>query len=239
MQNKNWKDAPLSNEWKDYNTERRHMSMPEYGRNIQKMVLSLLDIPDRQKRNQQAYAVIATMGNLFPHLKNIDDFKHKLWDHLFIISEFRLDIDSPYPKPSPITFETKPEPVPYLNPDDIQYKHYGRCVQNMVKFAATLPEGETRSRITTTMSNHMKRTYLAWNKDVVSDDIIFNDIATLSKGKIKIDAATRLSVGNYTPSVNNSNSNGSPNNRRSNSNTNGSNGGSINNNNARRQRKPQ
>jgi hypothetical protein len=191
-------NTPLTPNWKDYNTERRHMPMPEYGRNIQRMVLNLLDIDDRNKRTQQAYTVIATMGNLFPHLRNIDDFKHKLWDHLFIISNFRLDIESPYPKPTPETFDDKPDTVLYLNPKDVEQRHYGRYIPNMVWYAANLPLSEVRTQVIKILANHMKRIYLAWNKDVVTDEIIFKDIESMSGGRIKMDSAVRLKVGNYT-----------------------------------------
>ena len=201
--------APAS-DWKDYNTERSPMSMPEYGRNVQRMVLSLLGIADRSKRTQQAYAVIATMGNLFPHLRNIEDFKHKLWDHLFVISNFQLDIDSPYPKPEPDTFKDKPDNVSYLNPKEVGQRHYGRYIPNMVWYAGNLPSCEARTILIKTIANHMKRIYLAWNKDVVTDEIIFKDIEALSGGKIIMDAAnTRLKVGNYTkPNTPNNNGNG-------------------------------
>jgi hypothetical protein len=187
----------LDPDWKDYNTERCHMAMPEYGRNIQRMVKSLLTIEDRRKRTQQAYAVIAVMGNLFPHLRNIEDFKHKLWDHLFVISNFELDIDSPYPMPSAEEFTSKPDVVPYYNPNDVEQRHYGRYIPNMVWYAAKMQPCEARSNLIKTIANHMKRIYLAWNKDVVTDEVIFKDIEALSGGRITMDSTQRLRVGNY------------------------------------------
>jgi hypothetical protein len=234
---------PLQGQWKDYNTLRHQMEMPEYGRHIQKMVFSLLNIEDRQKRNEQAQSVIAVMGTLFPHLKNIEDFKHKLWDHLFIISEFKLDIDSPYPKPSPVTFATKPKIVPHFRSDDVRIRHYGRCVQEMIRYIVTLPDNEIRRKIVIALCNHMKRTYLFWNKDVVSDDIIFKDVHKLSGGMITIDANTRLVVGNYyTPEVAHTNtfnanrkqypsSNGTGSNTNGNNRNNGAVGSNLNRNN--------
>ncbi|GHU98050.1 hypothetical protein FACS1894156_9280 [Bacteroidia bacterium] len=186
-------------DWKDYNTTRKQLAMPEYGRHIQRMVLNLMTIDDREKRNQQAHAVIAIMGNLFPYLRNLDDFKHKLWDHLFIISDFKLDIDAPYPKPSPAEFEEKPLSVPYSNPNAIKYKHYGRCTQDVVAYVASRPDDDTRRNLVRAVGNHMKRAYLLWNKDVVSDDIIFKDIETLSGGVLKKEEGMSLSVGNYNP----------------------------------------
>jgi hypothetical protein len=198
----------------DYNTQRNKLALPEYGRHIQRMVEYLRTIPDREKRNEQAHAVIGVMGSLFPYLRDINDFKHKLWDHLFIIADFDLDIDSPYPKPEPITFEGKPRHVPYTSPDTIKLKHYGRGVQDMLENISTLPEGEKRSYSVMAVANHMKKAYLAWNKESVSDDIIYKDIEKLSKGRILISDTTRLSVGNYgygsgsNSSTSNSSSNG-------------------------------
>lgn len=181
----------------DYNTQRKKLALPEYGRNIQKMVQYVMAISDRDKRNEQAKAVIAVMGNLFPYLRDINDFKHKLWDHLFIISDFQLDIDSPYPKPSPVTFQEKPRPVPYSSPDAIKIKHYGKGIQSMISHVAEWADDDTRKAAVRALANHMKKAYLVWNKDVVSDDIIFKDIEYLSEGKIKVDTEMRLSVGNY------------------------------------------
>ncbi|MDR2813351.1 MAG: DUF4290 domain-containing protein [Prevotellaceae bacterium] len=181
----------------DYNTQRNKLALPEYGRHIQRMVEHLRTIPDRKKRNEQALAVIGVMGSLFPYLRDINDFKHKLWDHLFIIADFDLDIDSPYPRPEPITFEEKPRHVPYTSPDSIKLKHYGRGVQDMLENIAALPEGEKRSYSIMAVANHMKKAYLAWNKESVSDDIIYKDIERLTKGRVIISDTTRLWVGNY------------------------------------------
>ena len=197
----------------DYNTQLNKLVLPEYGRHIQRMVEHLRSIPEREKRNEQAKAVIAVMGNLFPYLRDINDFKHKLWDHLFIIADFDLDIDSPYPKPSPVSFEEKPQTVPYTSPDSIKIKHYGRGIQDMVLHVATMTDEEKRKPAVTSLANHMKKAYLNWNKDVVSDDIIYKDIETLSGGKIKLSTDDlRLQVGNYnvsSPTPIGSNGNGS------------------------------
>ncbi|MDR0688338.1 MAG: DUF4290 domain-containing protein [Prevotellaceae bacterium] len=193
----------------DYNTQRNKLALPEYGRHIQRMVEYLRAIPSREKRNEQAHAVIGVMGSLFPYLRDINDFKHKLWDHLFIIADFDLDIDSPYPKPEPVTFEGKPRRIPYTSPDTIEQKHYGRGVQDMLENIAALPEGEKRSYSIMAVANHMKKAYLAWNKESVSDDMIYRDIEKLTKGRIQISDSTRLSVGNYGYASTGSNGNGS------------------------------
>lgn len=181
----------------DYNTSRKKLILPEYGRSIQKMVDHLKTIEDRDHRNQQAKAVIQVMGNLFPHLRDINDFKHKLWDHLFVMADFDLDIDSPYPIPARESFRELPNLVPYANPKSIKIKHYGRGVQDILQIVAEMPEGEEREAAVTAMANHMKKAYLTWNKDVVTDEQIFADISLLSEGKITIDPETQLSVGNY------------------------------------------
>ena len=150
------------------------------------------------------------MGSLFPYLRDINDFKHKLWDHLFIIADFDLDIDSPYPRPEPITFEEKPRRVPYTSPDTIKLKHYGRGVQDMLESIAELPNGEKRSYSIMAVANHMKKAYLAWNKESVSDDMIYKDVERLTKGRVVMSSnTTRLSVGNYSSSNGNGNGNGS------------------------------
>ena len=194
----------------DYNTQRNKLALPEYGRHIQRMVEYLRTIPDRKTRNEQAHAVIGVMGSLFPYLRDINDFKHKLWDHLFIIADFDLDIDSPYPRPEPITFEEKPRRVPYTSPDTIKLKHYGRGVQDMLESIAELPNGEKRSYSIMAVANHMKKAYLAWNKESVSDDMIYKDVERLTKGRVVMSSnTTRLSVGNYSSSNGNGNGNGS------------------------------
>ncbi|MEN8118275.1 MAG: DUF4290 domain-containing protein [Bacteroidota bacterium] len=167
----------------DYNTNRKKMALPEYGRNIQSMVDYLLTIEDREKRNKSAQTVIDVMGNLFTHLRDIAEFKHKLWDHLAIMSDFQLDIDYPYDPPSPDILTEKPNRVPYSQ-NYIRYKHYGRTMELMINKASEY-EGEQREIMIEQLANHMKKSYLAWNKDAVTDDKIFMDLDELSKGQLK------------------------------------------------------
>ena len=169
----------------DYNTQRTKMVVPEYGRNIQKMVEYTVQIEDREERNKAARAIIAIMGNLNPHLRDVTDFKHKLWDHLFIISNFKLDIDSPYEKPTPETLLEKPKQVPYKD-YDIRYKHYGKIIELLIKEASEFKEGEERNALIRLIANHMKKCYVTWNRDVVDDRSIFEDLKTLSGGKIVV-----------------------------------------------------
>ncbi len=169
----------------DYNTSRKNLILPEYGRNIQKMVEHTLNIEDREERNKAARTLINIMGNLNPHLRDQGDYKHKLWDHLAIISDFKLDIDSPYEKPQKEKLYEKPRPVEY-NQDKIRYKHYGKYLEQMVKIAADMDEGEEKEFLIRLLANHMKKSYLTWNRENVSDEQIFSDLKELSRGKIDL-----------------------------------------------------
>jgi len=176
----------------DYNTSRNRLILPEYGRNIQKMVEYILTIPDREERNRLAQAVIIIMGNMNPHLRDINDFKHKLWDHLAIMADFRLDIDFPYTIPQAEEFAEKPRRVSYSN-SDIRYRHYGHIVESLIKEAMKLPEGEDKDTLTKLIANHMKKSYLAWNRDSVTDEIIFNDLFELSGKRLHVKEGLKLS----------------------------------------------
>ena len=169
----------------DYNTQRKHLVLPEYGRHIQQMVDQLLEVQDREERNKMAKAIIAVMGNMNPHLRDINDFKHKLWDHLHIMANFNLDIDSPYPKPDQQTIYEKPKSVPYPS-NPIRFKHYGRSISLMIDKAIEMEEGEQKAALTSLIANHMKKSYLIWNKDSVSDEDIVRDIKELSDGKLTL-----------------------------------------------------
>jgi len=180
----------MSNDY-DYNTSRKKLILPEYGRNIQKMVNYLKTIEDREERNRAARTVIAVMGNLNPHLRDVSDFKHKLWDHLAIIADFDLDIDSPYDWPEKARLEEKPSKVPY-NQHSIRYKHYGRSIVMMIEKAVELEPGEEKEDLVRMIANHMKKSYLTWNREAVSDEEIFQDLKTLSGGKLEISGDLKL-----------------------------------------------
>lgn len=166
----------------DYNSSRKKLALPEYGRNIQNMVDYLLTIEDRDKRNKSAQTVIDVMGNLYPYLRDVPEFKHKLWDHLAIMTDFELDIDYPYNPPSRDILTEKPSKIPYTQ-HRIKYRHYGRTIELMIKEADKF-EGEEREIIIEQIANHMKKSYLAWNKDAVEDAKIFGDLEELSGGKL-------------------------------------------------------
>ena len=166
----------------DYNSSRKKLILPEYGRNIQKMVNHIKTIEDRDERNKAAQTVIGVMGNLNPHLRDVNDFKHKLWDHLAIIADFDLDIDSPYPWPEPESLQTKPDKVPYHQHRRIAKKHYGRSIVLMIEKAVALEAGEEKDDLVKMIAYHMKKSYLTWNREAVSDSEIFTDMKTLSGG---------------------------------------------------------
>jgi hypothetical protein len=176
----------------EYNTSRDRMAIPEYGRNIHKMVRHISTLEDREERNKAARTIISIMGNMNPHLRDINDFKHKLWDHLAIISDFSLDIDSPYDPPAKSILTEKPKTVPY-NDYPIRYKHYGKILEQMIKAATEMEEGEKRDALVQMIANHMKKSYLTWNRSQVTDDIIYNDLRELSGGKIEKGSEMRLS----------------------------------------------
>lgn len=175
----------------DYNTQRNRLVLPEYGRNIQKMVEYIMQVEDRDERNKLAKAIIAIMGNMNPHLRDISDFKHKLWDHLAIMSNFQLDIDSPYETPTEKILTEKPRRVPYKI-NGVRFKHYGRIIQLMIDEAVKMPEGREKEELTKIIANHMKKSYLTWNKDVVDDEIIFKDLREMSNGAIRVTEGTKL-----------------------------------------------
>jgi hypothetical protein len=167
----------------EYNTERPQLEIPEYGRNIKKMIDHAISVEDRELRNKIAKSIITVMGQLNPHLRDITDFTHKLWDHLFIISDFKLDVDSPYPKPSRETFSGKPERINYPK-KDIKFLHYGKNVEIMIEKAISMEEGPEKSAFIEAIANTMKRFYIQWNKDITNDEVIFKHLKELSKGKL-------------------------------------------------------
>ncbi len=169
----------------EYNTEREPLIIPEYGRHIQKMVDHAISIEDRDARNKCVKSIISVMGNLNPHLRDVPDFQHKLWDQLFIISDFKLDVDSPYPKPSREELAERPQPLGY--PQNFpKYRFYGNNIKRMIDVANSWEEGDKKEGLILTIANHMKKSFLNWNKDTVEDDVIFKHLFELSEGKINL-----------------------------------------------------
>jgi len=218
----------------DYNSTRSKLLLTEYGRNVQNMVKYIVALPTKEERNRYAQVVIELMGFLNPHLRDVADFKHKLWDHLHIISDYQLDVDSPYPKPSPDAIHLKPEPLRYPH-QRIRYKHYGKTIELMIEKAKSIEEPERRRHMVQAVANFMKMAYVQWNKDSVADETILADLVALSKGELKVDENINLNKIEYRPQVhaqsNNNNRSGRTNNQ--NNRGGGGGGGRTNNNNPR------
>jgi hypothetical protein len=174
-----------------YNTQQPHLIIPEYGRNIQKLVQYTCTIKSKEERTNVAHAIIAIMGRLNPMLRDITDFRHKLWDHLFIISNFKLDVDSPYPIPSKEVFTQKPEKVAYPSAK-MKFRHYGRSVERLIEKASGMKNGEEKTAFIEAIANLMKKSYLVWNRDTVADSVILEELEELSKGKLKVPENFRM-----------------------------------------------
>ena len=169
----------------EYNSGRSLMIIPEYGRHIQKLVDHCVALETKEERNTMAKAIVDVMGNLQPHLRDVPDFKHKLWDQLFIMSSFDLDADSPYDRPSKEELQEKPESLPYPKSAS-RYRYYGNNIQTMINVALSWEDGEKREALVFTIANHMKKCYLNWNKDTVDDAVIFKHLLDLSDGEIDL-----------------------------------------------------
>lgn len=168
-----------------YNTQQKRLPLPEYGRSIQNMVDYALTIPERAERQRCANTIINIMGNMFPHLRDVPDFKYKLWDHLAIMANFKLDIDYPYEIIKKDNLNTKPDAIPYSN-DKIRYRHYGRTLEVLIKKACEFPEGDEKNNLIALIGNHMKKDYLAWNKDTLDEGKINDDLLEYSRGKLRL-----------------------------------------------------
>lgn len=172
-----------------YNSQLKKLVLPEYGRNIQQMVDYCCTIEDREERNKCAYSIINTMSNMFVHLSHEADFKHKLWDHLAIMSDFKLDVDSPYDMVKPENLSTKPQPIEYKL-ENIKMRHYGKIVDRMIQRACEWPDGEEKEALVMLIANHMKKLIYQINNEDVEDAKIFKDLEFFSKGQIKLDPET-------------------------------------------------
>lgn len=169
----------------EYNTEREHLIIPEYGRHLQKMINHAVAQESKEERNRLAKAIISVMGNMQPHLRDVPDFQHKLWDQLFIMSDFKLDAESPFDKPTEEQLNLRPEPLSY--PQNFpKYRFYGNNIKTMIDVANTWEAGEMKDALQYTIANHMKKSFLNWNKDTVEDVVIFGHLFELSNGKIDL-----------------------------------------------------
>jgi hypothetical protein len=194
----------------EYNSQREHLIIPEYGRYVQKLIDQITAIEDREKRNKGARYVISVLGNLNPHLRDVPDFQHKLWDQLFIMSDFKLDIDSPYPIPTREVVQLKPDRLAY--PQNFpKYRFYGNNIKYMIDVARKWEEGELKNALIIVIANHMKKCFLSWNKDTVTDEVIFNHLSELSNGELNLTAIKEeLSTSQNLLKVNKKQSNKTP-----------------------------
>ena len=169
----------------EYNTTRNQLVISEYGRNIQKMIEYAVTIEDRERRSRAAKVIVNVMAQMHPQVKETADYEQKLWDHLHLISDFKMDVDSPYPAPTRQAMEAKPERVPYQN-NAIKFRQYGKNLENIIAHAIALEDGDEKNAFITNIANHIKKSYLNWNRDSVNDELIFEHLDVLSGGQLKM-----------------------------------------------------
>ena len=179
----------------EYNTEREKIVISEYGRNIQVMIRHLMDIEDRKQRTEAAYFIVNVMAQMNPQVKESNDYMHKLWDHLHIIANYELDVDGPYPKPTPEMQKQKPEHVGYQK-NNIRYGHYGQYIYDVVKKVKEMEDGPKKQAILINIANQMKRDYLNWNRDTVNDLLILDDLYKISGEEVVLPMDTKLTPTN-------------------------------------------
>ena len=196
----------------EYNTKQKKLPLPEYGRSVQKMVDHALGIEEREERQRCAETIVRIMGSMFPNQRNLPDYERKLWDHLAIMSDFKLDIDYPFEVIKKEEFEVPPQRVPYQT-GEIKNRHYGRIVEDMIAHAMTLEDGDEKNELVELICIQMKKNYIAWNKDGVEDKKIFEDLRAYTKGAIDI-VDSEIRINPNTPPRNNANNNA--NNKRNN-----------------------
>ena len=169
-----------------YNTQKKKLIIPEYGRHIHQMIDQAVELKDKEKRNEMAKAIIGVMGNLNPHLRDVPDFQHKLWAQLFIMSDFQLDVESPFDKPSKEAYEKRKTNKLDYPQNYPKYRFYGNNIKRMIDFAINWDNTELKSKLILTIANHMKKCFLNWNKDSVEDQVILDHLIDLSDGKLKV-----------------------------------------------------
>lgn len=168
----------------EYNTQLKKLALPEYGRNIQNMVDHCLTLKDKGERTRCANTIINIMGNMFPHLRDVNDFKHILWDHLAIMSDFQLDIDYPYEIIKKEDIFSKPGKIEYSHPE-MHYRHYGKTLEKVIKIASEMQDPKEKEQLLWLVMTHMKKSYMQWNKDI-DDQKIFEDLYELSDRKVDL-----------------------------------------------------
>lgn len=190
----------------EYNTERPFLILREYGRNVQKLIAFALKENNKEKQQDIVNHIIHIMGNLNPHLRNVEDFTHLLWDHLHIMSNFQLDVDSPYPKPDKEVLEAKPDSFPYPQ-KNTRHKHYGKNILTMIDKAIEMKDEDEKAAYAEYIANYMKLVHTNWNSENVSDETILNDLQVLSKNKLSLGNETTLNKVKTKRPVSNRNTN--------------------------------
>lgn len=175
----------------EYNSQRSDLKFSEYGRYVQKLIDYAVALPDKEQRTKIAHSIVNVMGQLNPQMRDMGDFKHKLWDHIFIMSDFKLDCDAPYPMPSPEEIKVKPQRIAYPS-YKVPYRHYGNNILKMIDEAKKLDNGEIKDTMIVLIANYMKHSYVNWNRDNVNDETIFEQLYDLSEGKLRVKENTRL-----------------------------------------------
>ena len=180
----------------EYNTARGKLMLPEYGRNVQNMIQHAMQIENREERNRAAQAIIEVMGQLNPHLRDVDDFKHKLWTHLFIMSDFQLDVDSPFERPKKEVLSQKPQIMPYPT-SKIRFGHFGQYTQNILESAKGVTDPEEKAYLTKMMGNFMKKQFLMHNNNAVENSMIAEQLSELSRGTLSLENPESLPSTNH------------------------------------------
>ncbi|MCK9617578.1 MAG: DUF4290 domain-containing protein [Lentimicrobiaceae bacterium] len=175
----------------EYNNGLTKLIIPEYGRCIQGMVEYIVEVADREKRNRMAKTIVNLMAQMHPETREVGDVKRKLWDHLFIMSDFKLDVDAPYPKPEPQELYSKPPKLPYPE-NHITFKHYGKNTEHFIEKALLMEDGAEKDAFVKAIANHMKKSYLTWNRESVNDEVIYEHLSLLSQGRLKLSEDARL-----------------------------------------------
>ena len=169
----------------EYNTNRTKLLMPEYGRNIQQMVEYCKSLPSKEERNEVAKTIVEFMGQRNPHLRDEENYKHKLWDHLYILADYDLDVDAPYPFPTREELDQKPNRMDYPSFEN-EYKFYGKSILQLIDRAIELEEGEEKEALIQVIANNMKKSYNVYNKEHVQDEVIFRHLKELSQDKLDL-----------------------------------------------------
>ncbi len=177
----------------EYNSTREKLVIPEYGRNVQKLIAFAMTIEKKEARSEMAKLIVNIMAQMNPQVRDTSDFKRKLWDHMYIISDFKLDVDSPYPMPSPDILTEKPQPVGYKE-NNIKFKHYGKNIEMIIEKAIAYEEGPEKDALIKTIANHLKKSYLNWNRESVNDELIEQHLDSLSDSKLKLKENMQLAA---------------------------------------------